>query len=130
MTNEDFDGILIYIKASMIGDEPRDVLNYGQGSRDFPQEVITDQWFSEAQFESYRALGSHIIDAICGDDRSKLNFAAFARKARAHNQLKFEVFKEQISYAAFAKQFEEEMQNSTPDAYKQKIRKYLEDLLG
>ena len=27
MTDEDFDGILVYIKASMVGDEPRDVLN-------------------------------------------------------------------------------------------------------
>lgn len=28
-----------------------------------------DQFFSEAQFESYRMLGSHIIDQICkGDD--------------------------------------------------------------
>lgn len=94
MTDEDFDGILVYIKASMVGDEPRDVINYGQGNKDFPQEVITDQWFSEAQFESYRALGSHIIDAICGDSQGRLNFAAFDRRARAHNQMKVGVYRE------------------------------------
>lgn len=55
--DDDFDGILIFIKPSLIGQEPRDVINYWQGRSTFPQEVITDQWFSEAQFESYRALG-------------------------------------------------------------------------
>jgi hypothetical protein len=63
------DGVLIYIKASLSGQEPRDILNYSEDSGQFPQEVIVDQFFSEAQFESYRMLGSHIIDQICrGDD--------------------------------------------------------------
>ena len=63
------DGLLIYIKASLNGREPRDILNYSKDSHQFPQEVITDQFFSEAQFESYRMLGSHIIDELClGDD--------------------------------------------------------------
>jgi hypothetical protein len=60
------DGILVYIKASLAGDEPRDVLHYQQENRKFPQEFIGDQWFSESQFESYRALGSHIIEVISG----------------------------------------------------------------
>lgn len=66
------DGVLIYIKASLSGKEPRDILNYSDDSSQFPQEVIVDQFFSEAQFESYRMLGSHIIDEICkGDDEDK-----------------------------------------------------------
>ncbi len=130
MTDEDFDGILIYVKASMIGDEPRDVLNYGRSNGSFPQEVIVDQWFSEAQFESYRALGSHIIDAICGGEQSnQIGLAAFARRARAHNQMNFAAFKEQINYAAFEKQFAQEMKNWAPDSYKQKVRKYLDETL-
>ena len=130
MTDEDFDGILIYVKASMIGDEPRDVLNYGRSNGSFPQEVIIDQWFSEAQFESYRALGSHIIDAICGGEQNnKIGLAAFARRARAHNQMNFDAFKEQINYAAFEKQFAQEMKNWAPDSYKQKVRKYLDETL-
>jgi len=59
------DGLLIYIKPSLLGDEPRDVLNYHSTSPTFPQESAADQWFSEAQFESYRALGSHMIETIC-----------------------------------------------------------------
>lgn len=66
------DGVLIYIKASLSGKEPRDILNYSEDSRQFPQDVIVDQFFSEAQFESYRMLGSHIIDEICkGDDEDE-----------------------------------------------------------
>jgi patatin-like phospholipase len=59
-----YDGLLIYIKPSLNGDEPRDVLNYHETSKTFPQESAADQWFSEAQFESYRALGSHMIETI------------------------------------------------------------------
>ncbi len=59
-----YDGLLVYIKPSLIGDEPRDVLNYHSTSETFPQESAADQWFSEAQFESYRALGSHMIETI------------------------------------------------------------------
>lgn len=64
------DGDLILIKPSLLGGEPRDVLNYASEHQSFPQEFIGDQWFSESQFESYRALGSHIVDAICraGDE--------------------------------------------------------------
>jgi hypothetical protein len=60
-----YDGVLVYIKPSLIGDEPRDVLNYHATSTDFPQETIADQWFSEPQFESYRALGSQMVRTIC-----------------------------------------------------------------
>ncbi|HEY0376283.1 MAG TPA: patatin-like phospholipase family protein [Pyrinomonadaceae bacterium] len=59
------DGDLILVKPALLGDEPRDVLNYASEHATFPQEFIGDQWFSESQFESYRALGSHIVDAIC-----------------------------------------------------------------
>ena len=62
--NAEYDGVLIYLKPSLTGDEPRDVLNYHDTSPTFPQESIADQWFSEPQFESYRALGSHMVEAI------------------------------------------------------------------
>ncbi len=60
-----YDGVLVYLKPSLIGDEPRDVLNYHASSKTFPEETIADQWFSEPQFESYRELGSHMIATIC-----------------------------------------------------------------
>ncbi len=58
------DGCLIYIKPTIRGDEPADVLNYERQHRDFPHESTADQWFSESQFESYRALGEHEIMQI------------------------------------------------------------------
>lgn len=54
------DGILIYLKPSLSGDEPSDVLHYAAANPAFPHEDTVDQWFSESQFESYRALGFHV----------------------------------------------------------------------
>jgi hypothetical protein len=58
------DGVLLYVKPAFYGDEPKDVLNYARTSEAFPHESTGDQFFSESQFESYRALGSHVIDQI------------------------------------------------------------------
>jgi hypothetical protein len=57
-------GHLLYIKPSFYGDEPIDVYNYAQSNVLFPHEPTSDQFFSESQFESYRALGEYIIDKI------------------------------------------------------------------
>ncbi|AMV28682.1 hypothetical protein VT84_30030 [Gemmata sp. SH-PL17] len=51
---------LLYIKATVTGDEPPDVLNYEATHPDFPNETTLDQVFDEPQWESYRALGDHI----------------------------------------------------------------------
>lgn len=53
-------GYLIYLKPSMTGDEPQDVLEYQRRIPEFPHQSTADQWFSESQFESYRKLGMHI----------------------------------------------------------------------
>jgi hypothetical protein len=53
-------GVLLYIKASLTGDESRDVLTYGVDRPTFPHESTADQWFGESQFESYRKLGQHV----------------------------------------------------------------------
>ncbi|MFZ1984847.1 MAG: patatin-like phospholipase family protein [Desulfatitalea sp.] len=60
------DGTLLYIKASLTGDEPQDVATYAAGHSGFPHESTADQWFDELQFESYRALGQHIVSAVMG----------------------------------------------------------------
>jgi len=57
-------GLLIYIKPALLGDEPRDIYNYARSNKDFPHETTGDQWFSESQFESYRALGARVVDWI------------------------------------------------------------------
>lgn len=58
-------GHLLYIKPSLCGGEPQDVLHYKKLNKLFPHESTADQWFSEQQFESYRILGRHAVDAIC-----------------------------------------------------------------
>jgi hypothetical protein len=59
------DGMIVYVKPVFYGDEPRDIYHYAMTHETFPHESTVDQWFSETQFESYRKLGSHIIDIIC-----------------------------------------------------------------
>jgi hypothetical protein len=54
---------LIVLKPSLSlqRDEPADVLDYAASHPYFPQQPTTDQWFDEAQFESYRKLGYHAV---------------------------------------------------------------------
>ncbi len=59
-------GWLLYIKASLTGDEPKDVLQYAAEDGAFPHQSTADQFFSESQFESYRALGRHIGERVFG----------------------------------------------------------------
>jgi len=54
------DGILIYIKSSMTGDENLAIQQFRGENPLFPHESTGDQFFSESQFESYRELGQHI----------------------------------------------------------------------
>ena len=57
-------GYLLYVKASMSGDEPQDVQQYRRHNPRFPHQSTVDQFFDEAQFESYRSLGLHIMDTV------------------------------------------------------------------
>jgi hypothetical protein len=59
-------GLLVYVKPAIIEEEPYDVTNYARRSRDFPHETTADQWFSESQFESYRALGKNVLARLIG----------------------------------------------------------------
>jgi Patatin-like phospholipase len=65
--DEQLEGRLIYIKPGIYGKEPRDVLNYAATHPDFPHESTADQWFDEAQFESYRQLGEYVGKCLSGD---------------------------------------------------------------
>jgi hypothetical protein len=53
-------GHLIYLKASLTGDEDVAVAQYHALHPDFPHQTTADQFFTEDQFESYRRLGHHI----------------------------------------------------------------------
>ena len=52
------EGILLYIKATVTGDEPDYVLDYERRYPNFPHEATSDQFFSEEQMEAYRAWAS------------------------------------------------------------------------
>lgn len=54
------EGVIIYVKSSLTGDEPSHVLGYKQTHPSFPHESTMIQWFNERQFEAYRALGEHV----------------------------------------------------------------------
>jgi hypothetical protein len=58
------DGVIVYLKATLSGDEPVDVINYALAHPAFPHEPTANQWFAEAQFESYRVLGLHTIETV------------------------------------------------------------------
>ena len=80
-------GTIIYIKASLNGNEPPDVQQYAATARAFPHQPTTDQFFDEAQFESYRRLGLHIIEEICaaGDSNASLGLAEFVSVAEQYS---------------------------------------------
>jgi len=59
-------GVLIYLKPTLTGDEPADINLYHSEHPDFPHETTLDQFFDEAQWESYRKLGEHIAERIFG----------------------------------------------------------------
>jgi hypothetical protein len=57
---------LLYLKPTLTGDEPADILQYHSEHPAFPQETTADQFFDEAQWESYRRLGEHIAGSVFG----------------------------------------------------------------
>jgi hypothetical protein len=66
-TPEDTAAYLVLIKPSLLGDEPVDVRQYSFENDAFPQQTTSDQWFDEAQFESYRRLGRHCARVTLDD---------------------------------------------------------------
>jgi hypothetical protein len=89
-------GALIYIKASVSGDEIGYVMAYKAANPAFPQESTMDQLFTEEQFEVYRALGEHIgrrlvagSDIVSVDAASEVWLIAHIKKLIPKFNLKF-----------------------------------------
>ena len=77
-------GELLYVKPVVCDrDEPVDVKQYRKSHDKYPQEPTVDQWFSESQFESYRALGEYVAVTIGGGAPSA-GMDAFFRCADAY----------------------------------------------
>jgi patatin-like phospholipase len=62
-------GVLVYLKPAILGDEPVEVANYARAHAAFPHESTVNQWFDTAQFESYRSLGLQTVAALVGSRR-------------------------------------------------------------
>jgi hypothetical protein len=58
------EGLMLVLKPRVAGIEPLDILNYKEASPDFPQQSTTNQFYDEAQWESYRSLGYFIAQEI------------------------------------------------------------------
>ncbi|WP_051953707.1 patatin-like phospholipase family protein [Methylocapsa aurea] len=76
-------GILLYVKASLSGDEDDYLLDYKRRNRAFPHETTGDQFFSEEQLEAYRALGFHIMKGLLTGDAP---FAVTPRPGESEDQ--------------------------------------------
>jgi hypothetical protein len=64
---------LLYFKSSLSGDEKDYVLDYKKRNSGFLYENISDQFFTEEQFEIYRSLGYHIVEGyFSGTDKVSL----------------------------------------------------------
>jgi hypothetical protein len=69
---ESIPGKLIYIKSSVTGDEPMDIVEFRKRHSEFPHTLTANQFFDESHFESYRALGHHVAGDVFGHDMGPL----------------------------------------------------------
>jgi len=88
-TPADHDGMLVYVKPTIRGrgaQMPYDIYSYARECGAFPHEPTADQWFSESQFESYRALGAHITEQLTRELAGSTNacFADFYSSVQAY----------------------------------------------
>ncbi len=59
------EGWLVYVKPTLTGAEPADLIEYLHRHPAFPHEPTSDQFFGESQWESYRMLGEHLAGQLC-----------------------------------------------------------------
>jgi hypothetical protein len=80
------DGLLVYIKPTIVGDENADILNYSKTHPEFPHQHTADQFFDENQFESYRSLGyqtaMRAIKQMHGLERGRASWQGALRRHR------------------------------------------------
>jgi hypothetical protein len=57
-------GLILYIKLSVTGNEMETVKRYRNLNPDFPHQTTLDQFFDEEQFEVYRQLGVHVTEGL------------------------------------------------------------------
>jgi len=62
-------GVILYIKPCYLGGRITNagIRNYATANLDFPHQSTGNQWFSESQLESYRALGFEMMDSVLNE---------------------------------------------------------------
>jgi hypothetical protein len=55
-SDADRTGVIVWVKPAVTADDGADVRQYKLENPDFPHQTTVDQWYDEAQFESYRKL--------------------------------------------------------------------------
>ena len=91
---EGVNGTLVYLKPVLDHWQSLDVDQYKTANQDFPQQPTSDQFFDEAQFESYRRLGMETIQRICQATPAagQLTLAQFVTAAERHSNPDPQVF--------------------------------------
>ncbi|WP_246658396.1 patatin-like phospholipase family protein [Rhizobium sp. FKY42] len=77
-------GVLLYIKACVTGDERSYVLDYERRFPRFPHESTGDQFFTEEQFEAYRALGFHATQSALEQTDGTQRWVSLLTDLRRH----------------------------------------------
>jgi hypothetical protein len=62
--NQEQIGYLVYLKLSLTGNEGEFIRRYKSDEPAFPHHPTSNQFFTEVQFEAYRALGEHVGDKM------------------------------------------------------------------
>jgi len=57
-------GYLIYVKPTLTGKEPADLLHYRNSQPAFPHDPTVEQFFDPLQFQMYRRLGERLGDVV------------------------------------------------------------------
>ena len=57
-------GLMLYLKLSVTGNEPELIRRYRLLHPEFPHQSTTDQFFDQEQFEAYRQLGAHVAEGL------------------------------------------------------------------
>lgn len=117
-------GTLVYIKSSITGDEPTDVLEYRSRNSSFPHQTTADQFFDESQFESYRKLGYHIGAEALHPGYLVLLYAESIARLDDDRRKKFQAYRSQIQ------QFIDRTDQADLAKFKELIRPRLTQLLA
>ena len=67
------DGTIIYLKPALVESDPCDVLAYAKKDQCFPHDTTANQWFDEAHFENYRALGEASASAASDEIAAEIH---------------------------------------------------------